>query len=184
VRLGTLKDGSIVPCGAYPLNLDQVAGLKWLRRHRYKNRARSVGREKSRVPRIDLQIVVCNYGGQTYGVVPHSLCERQIVDVAGFSERRQRLWPGLRLLTSRSPPLKQAENNSQDKIAVAAQGPGPLLPIGIFLRRRKRFGPAISRATAAQPDLGGSTRTPLPIKYSARRKLRHFDRCFGRFRDN
>jgi hypothetical protein len=39
------------------------------------------------------------------------------------------------LLAGRSPPLKQAKNNRQDKIAVAAQGLCPLLPIGIFLQQ-------------------------------------------------
>jgi hypothetical protein len=38
------------------------------------------------------------------------------------------------LLAGICPPLKQAKNNNQDKIAVAAQGPGPLMPIGIFPR--------------------------------------------------
>jgi hypothetical protein len=38
------------------------------------------------------------------------------------------------LLAGRRSPLKQAKNNNQDKIAVAAQGLCPLLPIGIFLQ--------------------------------------------------
>jgi hypothetical protein len=38
------------------------------------------------------------------------------------------------LLARRSPPLKQAKNDNQDKIAVAAQGLCPLLSIGIFPR--------------------------------------------------
>jgi hypothetical protein len=45
----------------------------------------------------------------------------------------------LLLLARRSRPFKQAKNNSQDKIAVAAQGPGPLLSIGIFLRDARVF---------------------------------------------
>jgi hypothetical protein len=48
------------------------------------------------------------------------------------------------LLAGRSPPLKQAKNNNQDKIAVAAQGLCPLLPIGIFSARRKTLWSALS----------------------------------------
>jgi hypothetical protein len=48
------------------------------------------------------------------------------------------------VLAGRSRPLKQAKNNSQDKIAIAAQGPDPLLPIGSFPARRKSFWLAIS----------------------------------------
>jgi hypothetical protein len=44
------------------------------------------------------------------------------------------------LLAGRSPPLNQAKNNNQDKMAVAAQGLCPLLPIGIFSAGRKTFG--------------------------------------------
>ena len=52
VRLGALKDRSIIPCGTYARDLDQVACLERQRRHRHKDRARSVGGKKHRVPRI------------------------------------------------------------------------------------------------------------------------------------
>jgi hypothetical protein len=79
-----------------------------------------------------------------YRIVSHRLSERQIVDVPGLGKGRQQLPHRALFLASRSPALKQAKNNRQDKIAIGAQSPSPLLPIGIFPRERKSFWPAIS----------------------------------------
>ena len=88
VRLGALNDGSIIPCGTYARYLNQVARLERKRRHRHIDRARSVGGKKRRSPRIDVQVVVGDYGGQMYGIVPRRLFDRQTVDVVGLGEGR------------------------------------------------------------------------------------------------
>jgi hypothetical protein len=88
VRLGALDDRSIIPRGTYALNLDQVACMERQRRHRHINRTRSVGGKKRWPPRIGIQVVISNYGGQTYRIVPHRLFERQIVGVVGLGKGR------------------------------------------------------------------------------------------------
>ena len=82
------------------------------------------------------------------------------MDVGGLGEGRQRLPPRVLLLAGRCPALNQAENNHQDKKAVGAQGPSPLVPIGIFPARRQSV----------------KIRASLPINPSADKAHRAADR--------